>query len=214
MTISIDAFKSMVAARGGIARNNLFQVNLPSITGMAARDLNLLCKEVNLPGRQVATLDYQVGTKVDKIAYGSVTDEVTMTFLVTNDYQVRQYFDEWQKLAYNASTYEIGYKSDYAKQVEIHQLDKGLSFPVLNRSFGSFSIPSNISNRLPRIGPVDFAQGEFDLDFYLPDRKIYTVTLEKAWPITINAVQLTNDLDGIVELGVQFSYTRWTSTTY
>lgn len=212
--MSVDAFKALVAAKGGLARANLFQVDLPVFDGVSSRDLNLLCREVNLPGRQVATIEFPIGTKIEKIAYGSVTDDVSMSFLVLNDYKVKSYFEQWQKLAYDPETYEIGYRSQYARQVQIHQMDKGVSFPVLNRSFGSFSIPSNISNRLPSFGPIDLGQQEFDLDFYLPSRKIYTCTLEKVWPVTIEAIPLNNELDGIVELRVQLSYVRWTSTTY
>lgn len=212
--MSVDAFKALVAAKGGLARSSLFQVDLPALDGMASRDLNLLCREVNLPGRQVSTHEYTIGTKTEKIAYGSVTDDVSMSFLVLNDYKVKSYFEQWQKLAYDPETYEIGYKSEYGRQVQIHQTDKGVSFPVLNRSFGSFSIPSNIGNRLPTFGSIDLTRPEFDLDFYLPARKIYTCTLEKAWPVTIESIQLNNDLDGIVELRVQLSYVKWTSTTY
>ena len=216
MTISVDQFKALVAQRGGIARSNLFQVDLPQLPGttIPSKDLNLLCKDVILPGRQVATVDYQMGTKVEKIAYGNVTDDVTMTFLVLNDYAVKQYFDAWQQLAYNPNSFEIGYKSEYAKQVQIHQMRKGVSFPILNRSFGSFSIPSNITNRLPTFGPLDLSQLEFDLDFATPPAKICSVTLERAWPVTINPIQLNNDADGLVELQVQLSYIKWSSTFY
>lgn len=214
MTLSIEAFKALVNSKNGVARSSLFQVDLPSFDGINTGELNLLCREVNLPGRQVATIEYPMGTKVEKIAYGSVTDDVSMSFLVLNDYKVKAYFEAWQKLAYDPNTYEIGYKSEYARQVQIHQLNKGISFPILNRSFGTFSIPSNITNRLPSIGPLDLSQGEFDLDFLIRDRKIYTCTLEKAWPVTIDAIPLNNELDGIVELRVQLSYVKWTSTTY
>jgi hypothetical protein len=194
----------------------VFQVDLPQIPGanIPSKDLNLLCKDVQLPGRQIATYDYQMGTKVEKIAYGNVTDDVAMTFLVLNDYAVKDYFDVWQKAAYNPDAFEIGYKSEYAKQVQIHQMRKGVSFPILNRSFGTFSIPSNIINRLPSFGPLDLSQGEFDLDFVVPPAKIYSVTLDRAWPVTANPISMNNEVDGIVELQVQFSYVRWSSTTY
>jgi hypothetical protein len=214
MTTGIDNFKSMVAAKGGLARSNLFQVDLPSFGTMQSRDINLLCKEINIPGHQVMTMEYMMGTVTEKIAYSTVHDDVSAAFLVTNDYAIRKYFEQWQSLAYNKGSHEIGYRSDYCRQVAIHQLDKAISFPILNRSFGTFGLPSNITNRLPTLGPIDFSQGEFDLDFYLPEKKIYTCLLDRAWPISIDAVTLNSDLDGLTELRVQFAYVRWTSTYY
>ena len=212
--INVDQFKGLVAARGGIARPNLFQVDLPQFEGSTGSELNLLCRNVVLPGQQIATYDMMYGNSVQKVAYGSVTDDVTFSFLVLNDYGVKKYFEMWQDLAYNKTTYEIGYKNEYARQVAVHQLDKGISFPIFNRGFNTSGIPSNILNRLPNLGLIDFSQGEIDIDFELPSRKIYTCTLEKAWPTTIESIQLNNELDGLIELNVQLSYSRWLPTHY
>lgn len=213
MTLSIEALTGIVASKGGLARSSLFQVDLPGDGVTASNELNLLCREASLPGRQIMTMEYPIGAKTEKIAYGAVTDDVSMSFLVLNDYKVRKYFEDWQAKAFNPELFQVGYKSDYAKQIAIHQLDKGVSFPVLNRDFGTFSLPSNLTNRFPS-GLIDFAQGQLDIDFFLPSRKIFTCTLDKAWPVTIEATPLTNDADGIVELRVQFSYVKWTSQYY
>ena len=38
---------------------------------------------------------------------------------------------------------------------------------------------------------------------------IYTCQLLDAYPTTVNAIALNNELDGMVELNVQLSYRKW-----
>ena len=40
---------------------------------------------------------------------------------------------------------------------------------------------------------------------------VYRCKLIDAFPTTVNAIQLNNELDGVTELNIQLSYTNWTS---
>lgn len=206
---NIDQFKSLVSSKQGVARPNVFKVELPSIPGASSTDVNLLCRDVQLPGRQILTFDKQIGLKTEKVAYGYGKDDVSMTFLVLNDYGIKNYFETWQRLAVDVETYEIGYFNEYVKQVKIYQLKKGFSVPVYSTPLGLPRLPTILQNRLPSIGPFDFAQGQFDLDFITSEDIVYECTLVDAFPTTMNAIQLNNELDGLVELNIGFSYTNW-----
>ena len=48
-----------------------------------------------------------------------------------------------------------------------------------------------------------------DLDVYTNEAKIYSVKLVDAFCTTLNAIQLNNDPNGLVELNVQLSYKDW-----
>lgn len=173
MVNNIEDFKGLVSKRGGMAQANLFNVILPAIpgSGLSVDEGNLLCSTVSLPGLQLQTVDRTVGTVSEKVATGSVHDDVSFTFKVLNDYGIKKYFDSWQKIAYNKETHQIGYKNEYRKQVTINQLKKTSTGLAL----------------------------------------IYECKLFDAWPISTNSIDLTNDQDGLVEITVQLSYTRWTS---
>ena len=58
---SLDDFKALVSQKDGIARTNVFRVELPSLPGATKTQLNLLCKDVNLPGRQIITRERTIG---------------------------------------------------------------------------------------------------------------------------------------------------------
>tara|TARA_R110002153_G_scaffold35942_5_gene106557 strand:+ start:7261 stop:7914 length:654 start_codon:yes stop_codon:yes gene_type:complete len=191
--------------------NNLFKVYLPPILG-ESRSMNLLCKAVGIPGRQIQSQEKIMGLVNKKVANGFIVDDVTLTFYLMNDFKVRTYFEKWQELCVNRQNYEVGYYDEYTQPVIIQHIKKGVSFPITKRKlFDSGKIPSAIANRLPKIGPLDLAQGEFDLDFLTGDKVTYTCVLDKAFPTSLNAIELNNDEASVLELTVQLSYKDWFS---
>ena len=93
---SIEDLKGSISRSGGMARSNLFRVQFPPLPGidLSMSDMNLICKDINLPGRQVTSIDKSVGGLTSKIAIGQLSDDVSATFLVMNDYGIKKYFEE------------------------------------------------------------------------------------------------------------------------
>jgi hypothetical protein len=206
---SVEELKAVVSQKLGVARPNQFKVTLPPIAGISSREINLLCRDVTLPGRQMLSRERSIGLINEKIAYGFAFDDVSMTFLCLNDYGIKNYFEAWQNLVVNQETYEIGYKVEYEKDVTIQQLRTGLGLPV-----------NKFINKLPTVGPFDLRPIVFDavggaLDEALGDNSffggpsVYTCKLLGAYPTTMNAITLNNELDGLVEINIQLSYTNW-----
>jgi hypothetical protein len=212
MAYSIDQMKGLIASKGGVANPTVYRVQLPSIAGVTSSEVNLLCTATNLPGKQIATYDRLIGGKTEKVAYRTLYGDVNMTFLLLNDYGIRDYFDQWTENIVDPDTYEPGYKSEYAAQIKIEQLKKGIGLPVYSTPLGLPLLPSEIQNRLPSVGPADLARGQLDLDFITDDKVVYEVTLENAFPTTIQDVNLSNSLnDQILEFSVTFSYTKYST---
>lgn len=210
MAFRIDDFKSQVGKGGGFAMGNLFKIFLPPLKG-DAREMNLLCKAASLPGRQITSIDKPMGLQNTKIAYGYAVDDVTLTFHCLNDMKIREYFETWQNLAINQETLEVGYFNEYTHPVIIQHIKKGTSFPIKKKKlFDSGKLPSSIANRLPRLGPLDLAQGEIDLNAVFGDDITYTLLLDKAYPTTMNAIELSDD-GQLLEVTVQLSYKNWKS---
>ncbi len=157
--MSIDNLKSVISRRQGIAQANRFAIYMPvplfsgleirniisaGIAGgsVAAginslyndpRDLTFLCKTAVLPGRQIATTDYSTNTKLHKMPYASITDDLTLTFMLTQDMFVKKYFDAWQAKVIN-SDYSVNYKDTYATDIIVQQLNKD-NFPIYSVKF-------------------------------------------------------------------------------
>jgi hypothetical protein len=91
------------------------------------RDMFLLCQSCTLPGKLISTVESGHNHHLSKKPYSAATDEVTMSFLLTNDYYVKKYFDMWQEMIIDTSHehYKAYYKRDYVKDVTIQQLSTG-----------------------------------------------------------------------------------------
>ncbi len=196
MTFSVDQMKSLIGKKGGLAMANLWKVQLPNLGRESSYDLNLLCKDVQLPGRQILTQERIIGMKQKKVAYGYAEEDVSMTFYVMNDYGIKEYFDEWQSRIINFNTKELKYKDNYVADIEITQLQK------------------KKRNGLTVNFEIDFTANNLaDLfDFSITsDIEVYKCKLIRAFPTTINALQLNSEQNGLLELNVQFSYDDWVS---
>ncbi len=203
---SVDELKALANTKLGFARSNRFVVTLPTnfgggggllggILGLlnlggggaSGRELNLLCSNATLPARQTLTNDRRIGMEFQKVAYGYAVDDVSMTFYLMNDYGVKEYFDAWTQTAIpqdGANAYASNYKSEYAKNITIHQLR------------------SPLKGFTKQVGPIRFSAG-------IGGGTVYSVDLLDAFPIATSAIELNNELDGLVQLVVTFAYTNW-----
>ena len=202
MANSIEDLKALANTKLGFARTNKFLVTLPTVGvgggllagivgafsgmggGASPRELNILCSNVTMPGKQILTNERRIGIEIKKVAYGYAVDDITMTFFLMNDYGVKDYFDSWRSTILDEEGQASNYKNEYAKTVTIHQLRQPLK---------GFS---------RQVGPIRFNAG-------LGGGSVYSVNLIEAFPIAASAIELNNDLDGLVQLQVSFAYTNW-----
>lgn len=136
-----NRFAVYITHPGG--KNSLVNTDISSIIGNAAtsvvqggsfnvfsffndpRDMYLLCESVNLPGRQILTQEYTTGQRTRKKPYNYVTDDVNMTFNLTNDYMVFEYFRTWMDLIVPEEAenhYSVAFKDRYATDITIQQI--------------------------------------------------------------------------------------------
>lgn len=202
MANSIENLLGTIAGKDGIALPNIYRVYLPSFSYLGPREMDVLCTSVNLPGRQIMTVDKKIGTIFEKVAYDQAYDDVNMSFLMLNDYGARKYFETWQNLAIDQDSYTVGYKSDYARTVKIQQLKKGIDIKA----------PSLLRSVASRFG--DQILDNLDIGVNIGSKDvIYECELIDAFPTTMDMVQLGNDLnDQVLQLNVQLSYKNWKST--
>ena len=210
MANSVDELKALANTKLGFARANRFLVTFPtsfggsggllgSVLGLlnlggggaSGRELNILCSNTTLPAKVTLTSDRRIGMEFQKVAYGYAVDDISMTFYLMNDYGVKEYFDAWRNTAIpeeGGNAFTSNYKSNYAKSITVHQLRQPLA---------GFS---------KQIGPIRFGLG-------LGGGSVYSVELLEAFPIATSAIELNNELDGLVQLSVTFAYTNWRRTT-
>ena len=209
MANSIEDIKALENTKLGFARPNKFLVTMPTVGvgggllagligafnggggGASPRELNILCSNATMPAKQILTNERRIGMELQKVAYGYAVDDVSMTFYLMNDYGVKEYFDAWRNSAIpedGGNAFTSNYKSSYAKSITIHQLRQPLK---------GFS---------RQVGPIRFGLG-------LGGGSVYSVELLDAFPVGTSAIELNNELDGLVQLTVTFAYTNWRRAT-
>lgn len=140
------------------------------------RDISILCESVNLPGRQITTIDYQADRQAIKIPYSAINEDVTMSFILTNDYYMKKLFDSWLSGVFDMKRYRAGYKKDFTTDVVIQQLNQqnipvyGVrlegAFPV---TVSSINLDNNSENTIQKLNVT------LSYENYVPEDVVDTI---------------------------------------
>lgn len=117
----------------GFAMANRFRVTIPNFVpavkagyaseSASTESLNILCTRCSLPGKNMSTVEHVTYRQAQKLPNGYTVDEIEFEFLLTNNYSVLTYFQEWQKSMINTEDYLINYENFYMKDIEVFQMD-------------------------------------------------------------------------------------------
>jgi hypothetical protein len=147
--MNVDNFKSLVSKRGGLAPSNRYAVYMPlplinfdpqeliakafnrgnNASGNREffndpRDVSILCDSVTMPGRQISTTELSNNMLSLKMPYNYINDDVTMSFHITNDHFMKKFFDKWTDSIFDRRKMTMKYRSSYATDIIIQQLDQ------------------------------------------------------------------------------------------
>ena len=111
------------AKRGGGNNTNVFS-GMERQTDL--RKLSLRAQSVNLPGRNLSTSnDTNIYGPQREIVEGvTYAEEISIDFQASSELTERVFFENWQRQAFNETTWNIGYYNDYVGSMEIYILDK------------------------------------------------------------------------------------------
>ena len=192
---SIDDLKSTIKSHGGLVMQNRFNVifNPPTqallntnprnlVNSFLAggglksfindpRDLSLLAVSTSIPGRQLQTGEHQTFREQKKYITNFIDEDVSMEFLITQDFYMKTIFDNWQKLAFDTNNYTVNYKKEYVADVIIQQIDKEKNLPLygikLINAFpvtiGALTLSNESADTVQRFS-VTFAYDRFEVD--------------------------------------------------
>lgn len=119
----------------GVASPNKFRVLLfpPSIGRKDisfftnSQFVSMSCVNASLPGKTFQTVERRIKGPHEKIPYAKSYEDVTLSFLVSQQMQEKIFFDKWQDFILDPVTFELNYYDEYISTVRIQQLDKSLN---------------------------------------------------------------------------------------
>ena len=114
-----DAITSAV----GATQDSGTQSSSPSMS----RYLALQCETTELPGRSLAVQDVKIYGPTFKVPIQTVYNDISFTFLCTNEFYERKLFDRWLEAIHPSDTNNLrfpkGQKSRYLTNIKIIQYD-------------------------------------------------------------------------------------------
>jgi len=104
------------------------------------RELNIMADSVGIPGRQIFTEESVTSLKSKKRAYQFGVEDISISFLLTNDWTAWDFIYDWQKKIIvgidNINTFNVGFHEEYSRDIVIEHLDSRndvkKSFRIMN----------------------------------------------------------------------------------
>ena len=94
--------------------------------GSDARAISLRCESISMPGRNLnTTTDSNIYGPTREVVDGvTYAEDKNMNFQASSGLEERVFFEEWQKQAFNETTWDVGYYFDYVSVIDIYLLDR------------------------------------------------------------------------------------------
>lgn len=136
MDYSTDALRGLLMQEDGLAANNRWLVILPNISGRTkigggsvgtydTNDLNVMCTSARIPGKQLRTIERNVGPVTQRTAVGYDAGDASFSFYLTHKYTVRKYFQDWMDtIVSRRPPYDVGFFDNYKADIIVQQQDK------------------------------------------------------------------------------------------
>ena len=111
---------------GGNSQNIFASLMQTQSSSNDLRQLSLRASNLTLPGRNLATSEEGniYGPNREIVEGVTYADDISISFQASNDLKERVFFENWQKLAFNETSWNIGYYWDYVGTIELYMLDK------------------------------------------------------------------------------------------
>ena len=123
---SPDTLRTTIANRGGLATTEKFEISfsgsgIQGLDGGVNRDLQFLCENVALPTKSLSAQEKFIHGVGYQMPYRQAFQELSMTFLLTQDMSQKIFFDQWQNKVVDPDTGNIGFYEDYTCKMLIRK---------------------------------------------------------------------------------------------
>jgi hypothetical protein len=195
MAGSINDFKSSFT--NDIARPSKFSVMIPVplplilYRNMSER-LSFRCETAEMPGRTLATTEQKIHNITEKFPYQTTYNEMTLTFIVSDDMGEKEFFDAWIDFINPTTNFNFKYKGDYSTTITISQYD----------------VTNTTSFAVELIDAFPISVNQLDLDWSSDGHHKLTVVM--AYTYWKNA-NIKSNLKGAVTAGIGGAVSEFTS---
>jgi hypothetical protein len=104
-----------------LARPSRFDVQIIR----ASSFMTFSCETAELPGKTLVTHDQRIYGTIEKFPYQHSYNDINLTFIVSENMQEKQFFDDWlMSVGSHSNNFNFNYKDNYVSDVVITQYDQ------------------------------------------------------------------------------------------
>lgn len=109
----------------GVSKSSFYEVSIIRGDIETQKVLTARCESAMIPGIQILTTDYKLygGAPILKIPNSRTNDEIQLTFLETEDFKIRYFFEEWMSQISSFRTTSVAYYNDVCRDIGITCFD-------------------------------------------------------------------------------------------
>jgi hypothetical protein len=130
----LNEFISKVKSTG-LAKTNRYRVTIATPIIMTSlmnsgRLITLFCESTSLPGQVIATTEHNVMGEHREFPYMKKYDNITLSFYIDNNFEVKGFFDNWLNSVSNTQNKITSYYKDYIAPtvlIEVLPMDSEVS---------------------------------------------------------------------------------------
>ena len=125
---AVSDFMSKLDNKGSYAKRNRFTVEIIKPISMASTvqpsTIDFLVKTVSFPARSFGSTTYRSGGKFAlEVPYEMTEEPIDITFLGTNDWTARTFWNDWIDHIQSVDSYNMNYYKDFIGTVKISVYD-------------------------------------------------------------------------------------------
>jgi len=125
-SFSPDTLKAIIGNRGGLATAEKFEVifsgnGVQNLDTSVNRDLQFLCENVALPTKSLSAGEKSIYGIAYQMPYKMAYQELSMTFMLTEDMAQKKFFDAWQNKIIDPDSGNLKFYEDYVSTILIRK---------------------------------------------------------------------------------------------
>jgi hypothetical protein len=126
---AVSDFMSKLENQGSFAKRNKFTVEITTpnslISSVHPATIEFLVKTVSFPARSFGSTTYRSGGKFAlEVPYEMTEEPIDITFLGTNDWTARNFWNDWIDHIQSVDSYNMKYYKDFIGTVKISVYDE------------------------------------------------------------------------------------------
>lgn len=219
--MKLSQLKSTLRRHRGVALKHQYKVIITSGTSSklktllnrdAQDDLNILAESFTLPDRTIETFEWGIWNHTINIPKGYKESGIDITFVATNDFFIKNLFDDWVSYIVDEQSYLVSYPEEYKGQIdlyytqnEISESNARLNVNIANARLAAFdNSPESREITTQNLSPVDLPYKEI---------KNYGIRIKGAYPTLVKNIELSSADDTPAKVTVTFAFDRYERIT-